>query len=211
MTTPPIDPMRNWRLEELQKTLNKMEGYEKVVIEFSYTPSIDTSKPSWDCQCGIKELSKEGKWKWLLRTKFVMDDYMQTNLKIKMWEEAAERLVLEIWRRSIDSLRKESQQIDQMLSSNHLRRLNLQPLNDKDLKLIDEIDERYRSLEKERKRKRLNIITWLKASGIVLGVLFIIFLLLKFQLARDIGGYILFLAVIGFFIFGVKIYIQDND
>jgi hypothetical protein len=34
MITSPINPMRYWKLEEIQRMLNQIKGYENVIIEF---------------------------------------------------------------------------------------------------------------------------------------------------------------------------------
>jgi hypothetical protein len=85
--------------------LNQIVGYEKVIIEFQCQQSYDwTTK--WDCSYGIREQLVNGQWNWLLKHTFVVEEKTEIGAKNLAWQEAAERLVTDIWRISIDSLRK---------------------------------------------------------------------------------------------------------
>jgi cation transport ATPase len=106
MITSPINPMRYWKLEEIQRMLNQIEGYEKVIIEFQCQQS-DSWTTKWDCSYGIREQLVNGQWNWLLKHKFVIEEKTEVGAKNLAWQEAAERLVTDIWKQSIDSLRKE--------------------------------------------------------------------------------------------------------
>jgi hypothetical protein len=105
MITSPINPMRYWKLEEIQRMLNQIEGYEKVIIEFQCQQS-DSWTTKWDCSYGIREQLVNGQWNWLLKHKFVIEEKTEVGAKNLAWQEAAERLVTDIWKQSIDSLRK---------------------------------------------------------------------------------------------------------
>jgi len=105
MVTSPINPMRYWKLEEIQRMLNQIEGYEKVIIEFQCQQS-DSWTTKWDCSYGIREQLVNGQWNWLLKHKFVVEEKTEVGAKNLAWQEAAERLVTDIWRISIDSFRK---------------------------------------------------------------------------------------------------------
>ena len=105
MVTSPINPMRYWKLEEIQRMLNQIEGYEKVIIEFQCQQS-DSWTTKWDCSYGIREQLVNGQWNWLLKHKFVIEEKTEVGAKNLAWQEAAERLVTDIWKQSIDSLRK---------------------------------------------------------------------------------------------------------
>jgi hypothetical protein len=105
MITSPINPMRYWKLEEIQRMLNQIKGYENVVIEFQCQQS-DSWTTKWDCSYGIREQLVNGQWNWLLKHKFVIEEKTEVGAKNLAWQEAAERLVTDIWKQSIDSLRK---------------------------------------------------------------------------------------------------------
>jgi hypothetical protein len=106
MITSPINPMRYWKLEEIQSILNRIEGYEKVIIEFQCQQS-DGWTTKWNCSYGIREQLDNGQWHWLLKYKFVIEEKTEFGAKNLAWQEASERLVIDIWRTSINSFRKE--------------------------------------------------------------------------------------------------------
>ena len=111
MVTSPINPMRYWKLEEIQRMLNAIEGYENVVIEFQYQQSDDwTKRKVWECRCGIKEQLVNGQYSWLLKYVFAIEANDEGDARTIAWQEAAERLVTDVWRTSINSFRKEQQQ-----------------------------------------------------------------------------------------------------
>jgi hypothetical protein len=108
MVTSPINPMRYWKLEEIQRMLNQIEGYENVVIEFQYQQSDDwTKRKVWECRCGIKEQLVNGQYSWLLKYVFAIEANDEGDARTIAWQEAAERLVTDVWRTSINSLRKQ--------------------------------------------------------------------------------------------------------
>jgi len=108
MITSPINPMRYWKLEEIQRMLNQIKGYEKVIIEFQCQQSYDwTTK--WDCSYGIREQLVNGQWNWLLKHTFVVEEKTEVGAKNLAWQEAAERLVTDIWKQSIDSFRNQQE------------------------------------------------------------------------------------------------------
>jgi hypothetical protein len=106
MITSPINPMRYWKLEEIQRILNRIEGYEKVIIEFQCQQS-DGWTTKWNCSYGIREQLDNGQWNWLLKYKFVIEEKTEVGAKNLAWQAASERLVIDIWRTSINSFRKE--------------------------------------------------------------------------------------------------------
>ncbi len=112
MVTSPINPMRYWKLEEIQHMLNQIEGYENVVIEFKYQPSDGWKSDNWDCMCGVKERLANGQYNWLLKYVFVVKARDESGAKAIAWQEAAERLVIDVWKQSIDSLRNQQQEVN---------------------------------------------------------------------------------------------------
>jgi hypothetical protein len=108
MITSPINPMRYWKLEEIQRMLNQIKGYENVVIEFQCQQS-DSWTTKWDCSYGIREQLDNGQWNWLLKHKFVVEEKTEVGAKNLAWQEAAERLVTDIWKQSIDSFRNQQE------------------------------------------------------------------------------------------------------
>jgi hypothetical protein len=130
MITSPVNPMRYWKLEEIQRILNKIEGYEKVIIEFQCQQS-DSWTTKWDCSYGIREQLDNGQWNWLLKHKFVVEEKTELGAKNLAWQEAAERLVTDIWRTSIHSFRKEQREVDKESKQLEmaLKKLNKTPMN----------------------------------------------------------------------------------
>jgi hypothetical protein len=119
MITSPINPYRYWKLEEIQSMLNQIEGYENVVIEFQYTPSegMGWHSDHYDCTCGIKEQLVNGQWNWLLKYKFQINDKNELGeARLAAFQEMAERLVTDVWRTSINSFRKQQQEVNKIMT-----------------------------------------------------------------------------------------------
>jgi hypothetical protein len=131
MITSPINPMRYWKLEEIQSMLNKIEGYENVVIEFQCQQSDGWNKLNWDCKYGIKERLVNGQYNWLLKHVFVVEAKTELDAHNLAWQEAAERLVTDVWRTSIHSFRKEQREVDKESKQLEiaLKKLNKTPMN----------------------------------------------------------------------------------
>jgi hypothetical protein len=134
MITSPINPMRYWKLEEIQRMLNAVEGYENVVIEFQCQQSEGWNKLNWDCEYGIKERLVNGQWNWLLKHKFVIEATTELDAHNSAWQEAAERLVTDVWRTSINSFRKQQQE----LSKNNQFQIALEKMNKTPMNVVDE-------------------------------------------------------------------------
>ena len=117
MITSPINPYRYWKLEEIQSMLNQIEGYENVVIEFQYQQSDDwTKRKVWECRCGIKEQLVNGQYSWLLKYVFAIEANDEGDARTLAWQEAAERLVTDVWRTSINSFRKQQQEANKIMT-----------------------------------------------------------------------------------------------
>lgn len=102
--------MRYWKLEEIQRMLNAVEGYENVIIEFQCQQADGWNKLNWDCKYGVKEQLVNGQWNWLLKHTFVVEAKTELDAHNLAWQEAAERLVTDVWRTSINSFRNEQKQ-----------------------------------------------------------------------------------------------------
>ena len=133
MITSPINPMRYWNLEEIQRMLNKIEGYENVVIEFQYQQSNDWGKRKiWECRCGIKEQLVNGQYNWLLKYVFAIEANDEGDARTIAWQEAAERLVTDVWRTSINSFRKQQRE----LSENNQAKIALEKMHKTPMQLV---------------------------------------------------------------------------
>jgi hypothetical protein len=106
--------MRYWKLEEIQRMLNQIEGYENVVIEFQCQQSDGWSKLNWDCKYGIKEQLVNGQYSWLLKHMFVVEAKTELDAHNLAWQEAAERLITDVWRTSIHTLRKQQRELNKI-------------------------------------------------------------------------------------------------
>jgi hypothetical protein len=134
MITSPINPMRYWKLEEIQRMLNAIEGYENVVIEFQCQQADGWNKLNWDCRYGIKEQLVNGQWNWLLKHVFVVEATTELDAHNLAWQEATERLVTDVWRTSINSFRKQQQE----LSKNNQFQIALEKMNRTPMNVVDE-------------------------------------------------------------------------
>lgn len=134
MITSPINPMRYWKLEEIQRMLNAIKGYENVVIEFQCKQADGWNKLNWDCKYGIKEQLINGQWNWLLKHKFVIEATTELDAHNSAWQEATERLVTNVWRTSINSFRKQQQE----LSKNNQFQIALEKMNRTPMNVVDE-------------------------------------------------------------------------
>jgi len=132
MITSPINPMRYWKLEEIQRILNRIEGYEKVIIEFQCQQS-DSWTTKWNCSYGIREQLVNGSWNWLLKYKFVIEEKTEVGAKNLAWQAASERLVIDVWRTSINSFRKQQRE----LSENNQVKIALEKMNKTPMNVIN--------------------------------------------------------------------------
>jgi hypothetical protein len=171
MITSPINPMRYWKLEEIQRMLNQIEGYENVVIEFQYTPSEGMGWHSdyYDCTCGIKEQLVNGQWNWLLKYKFQINDKNELGeARSAAFQEMAERLVTDVWRTSINSFRKQQRE----LSGNNQFQIALEKMN-RTTKIEDKMT------EKTNTNTQTNKIQWTETKlWTISSIFFITFLTL---------------------------------
>ena len=181
MITSPINPMRYWKLEEIQRMLNQIEGYENVVIEFQYQQSDDwTKRKVWECRCGIKEQLVNGQYNWLLKYVFAIEANDEGDARTIAWQEAAERLVTDVWRTSINSFRKQQRE----LSGNNQFKIALEKMNRTPMQLVDEapkpsITKIRETTNKTNTNTQTNKIQWTETKlWIVSSIFFITFLTL---------------------------------
>ena len=181
MVTSPINPMRYWKLEEIQRMLNQIEGYENVVIEFQYQQSDDwTKRKIWECKCGVKEQLVNGQYNWLLKYVFAIEANDEGDARTIAWQEAAERLVTDVWRTSINSFRKQQRE----LSGNNQFKIALEKMNRTPMQLVDEapkpsITKIRETTNKTNTNTQTNKIQWTETKlWTISGVFFITFLTL---------------------------------
>jgi hypothetical protein len=201
MITSPIDPMRYWKLEEIQRMLNQIEGYENVVIEFQYTPSEGMGWHSdyYDCTCGIKEQLDNGQWNWLLKYKFQINDKNELgDVRAAAFQEMAERLTTDVWRMSIDSLRKQQRELNKPKAPTTL----IETLTENDLKIMDEINTMYKPKTKQWLRQAWYWFRGTSAFSVMLGVCWLI---ASNKTAMDIFTWTLGLGLIGGLVYCFKV------
>lgn len=197
MITSPINPMRYWKLEEIQSMLNQIEGYENVVIEFQYTPSegMGWHSDHYDCTCGIKEQLVNGQWNWLLKYKFQINDKNELGeARSAAFQEMAERLVTDVWKTSIHSFRKQQRDLNKPKSPT--------TLTEDDLKIMDEINEKYKPKPKQWLRQAWYWLRGTLAFSVMLGVCYLI---AENKTAMDIFTWTLGLGLIGGLVYCFKI------
>jgi hypothetical protein len=167
MITSPINPMRYWKLEEIQRMLNAIKGYENVVIEFQCQQADGWNKLNWDCKYGIKEQLVDGQWNWLLKHRFAIEAKTELDAHNLAWQTAAEQLVTDVWRTSINSFRKRQQE----LSGNNQFQIALEKIN-KPTKIEDTMT------EKTNTNTQTNKIQWTETKLWTASSIFFITLLL---------------------------------
>jgi len=146
MITSPFNPMQYWKLEEIQRMLNKIEGYENVVIEFrcQRADGYGLMGTFWNCSYSIKEQLVNGQYNWLLKHKFVVEEKTELDALNSAWQEASKRLVTDIWRVSIDSFRKQQRELKVSEKQNVGLPKWKNNLTKDYLKLIDEVNTIYK-------------------------------------------------------------------
>jgi hypothetical protein len=202
MIKSPVNPMRYWKLEEIQRILNQIKGYENVIIEFQCQQS-DSWTTKWDCSYGIREQLDNGQWNWLLKHKFVVEEKTELGAKNLAWQEAAERLVTDIWRTSIHSFRKEQREVDKESKQLEMELKKWKNnLTEDDLKLIDEIDTMYK--QPKTKQWLRQTLYWIRAA-LALSVMFgVCCLIATNKIALDIFIWTLGLGLIGGLVYCFK-------
>ncbi len=217
MVTSPINPMRYWKLEEIQRMLNQIEGYENVVIEFQAKQSDGWNKLNWDCTYGIKERLDNGQYNWLLKYKFQINDKNELGeVRSAAFQEMAERLVTDVWRTSIDSLRKQQQEVNKIMTKpksmnevidryidNNMKGYDApQTLSEDDLKIMDEINTTYKPKTKQWLRQAWYWFRGTLAFSVMVGVCWFI---AEHKIALDIFVWTLGLGLIGGLIYCFKV------
>jgi hypothetical protein len=215
MITSPINPMRYWKLEEIQSMLNKIEGYENIVIEFQCQQSDGWNKLNWDCKYGIKERLVNGQYNWLLKHVFVIEAKTELDAHNLAWQEAAERLVTDVWRTSIHSFRKQQQEVNKIMTKpksmnevidryvdNNMKGYDApRTLTEDDLKIMDEINIMYKPKPKQWLRQAWY---WLRAAlafSVMVGVCWFI---AEHKIALDVFVWTLGLGLIGGLVYCFK-------
>ncbi len=186
--------MRYWKLEEIQSMLNKIEGYENIVIEFQCQQSDGWNKLNWDCTYGIKERLDNGQYNWLLKHMFVVEAKTEFDAYNLAWQEAAERLVTDVWRVSIDSFRKQQRELNKPKAPT--------TLTENDLKIMDEINTMYKPKPKQWLRQAWYWLRGTLAFSVMVGVCCLI---ASNQIAMDIFTWTLGLGLIGGLVYCFKI------
>lgn len=205
MVTSPINPYRYWKLEEIQRMLNQIEGYENVVIEFQYTPSEGMGWHSdyYDCTCGIKEQLVNGQWNWLLKYKFQINDKNELGeVRSAAFQEMAERLVTDVWRTSINSLRKQQQEVKASEKQNVGLPKWKNNITEDDLKIMDEINEKYKPKPKQWLRQAWYWFRGTLAFSVMVGACCLI---ASNKTAMDIFTWTIGLGLIGGLVYCFKV------
>ena len=202
MITSPINPMRYWKLEEIQRMLNKIEGYENVVIEFQAKQSDGWNKLNWDCTYGIKERLDNGQYNWLLKHMFVVEAKTEFDAYNLAWQEAAERLVTDVWRTSIDSLRKQQQAVKASEKQNVGLPKWKNNLTEDDLKIMDEINTTYKPKTKQWLRQAWY---WLRGTLALSAMVGMCWFIAEHEIVLDIFVWTLGLGLIGGLIYCFKV------
>lgn len=177
MITSPINPMRYWKLEEIQRMLNAIEGYENVIIDFQAKQSDGWNKLNWDCTYGIREQLVNGSWNWLLKHMFVVEAKTEMDAHNLAWQAAAERLITDVWHTSINSFRKQQRE----LNGNNQFKIALEKMNKTPMNVINDPPTPSVTKIEETTNKKTNTQTnktwwtetklWAVSSIIVMGLI----------------------------------------
>lgn len=99
-----INPVENWRIDEIQAIINSVKGYEHIRIAFEFFQNIEYEKMS-SYVCRIKLLDGNNP---LLRYEWVIQDNDETNARATAWNDATKILIRDIWLTAIDSFKNMS-------------------------------------------------------------------------------------------------------
>jgi sensor c-di-GMP phosphodiesterase-like protein len=198
MITSPINPYRYWKLEEIQSILNQIEGYENVVIEFQYQQS-DNWTTKWDCTYGIKEQLVNGQYNWLLKYMFVFDATSELDARNTAWQEAAERLVTDVWKNSIHSFRKQQRDLNNF-------KFKKPPLTEEQTKKFISNIETMTETNKTNKLKPWlrQTLYWIRAALVLSVMLGVCWFIAEHKIALDIFVWTLGLGLIGGLVYCFK-------
>jgi hypothetical protein len=191
--------MRYWKLEEIQRMLNRIEGYEKVIIEFQCQQS-DGWTTKWNCSYGIREQLVNGSWNWLLKYKFVIEEKTEVGAKNLAWQAASERLVTDIWRTSINSFRKQQQEVNKIITKP-------KSINEVIDRYIDNNMKGYDAPQTQSKPKPWlrQTLYWVRAALALSVMLGVCWFIAEHKIALDIFVWTLGLGLIGGLVYCFKV------
>lgn len=95
-----LNPIINWRINEIQDILNSIEGYESIKIVYEFFQNIEYKNTSYVCR--IKLIDGPN---ILLRYEWVIENKGKEEASAIAWNEATKILMRDIWRIAIDSLK----------------------------------------------------------------------------------------------------------
>jgi hypothetical protein len=134
---------------------------------------------------------------------FVVEAKTELDAHNLAWQEAAERLVTDVWRTSIHSFRKEQREVDKESKQLEIALKKLENnITEDDLKIMDEINTMYKPKPKPWLRQAWYWLRGALAFSVMVGVCWFI---AEHKIALDIFVWTLGLGLIGGLIYCFKV------
>ncbi len=95
-----INPIKNWRLDEIKEIINSVRGYENVDFVFEFWDSSNFKRSMFTCRAKLIDGEK-----CLLQYQFVIDDKDESNARAIAWNDVTKLLIRDIWLTAIDSFK----------------------------------------------------------------------------------------------------------
>lgn len=95
-----IVPLENWNINEIQKMINSVRGYENVEIAFELFENIEYKNPSYTCRIKLVDGPNI-----LLRYEWVIKSVSDENVHSVALNDATRTVTRDIWLTAIDSFK----------------------------------------------------------------------------------------------------------
>jgi len=97
-----LNPVINWRINEIQEILNSTKGYEDIKIAFEFFENYEYENTTFVCRIKLVDGNKI-----LLRYEWVIKDKDREKASVIAWNEATKILMRDIWLTAIDSFKQQ--------------------------------------------------------------------------------------------------------
>jgi hypothetical protein len=95
-----LNPIINWRINEIQEILNSTRGYEDIKIVFEFFENYEYKNTTFVCRIKLVDGNKI-----LLRYEWIIENRDKEEASVIAWNEATKILMRDIWLTAIDSFK----------------------------------------------------------------------------------------------------------
>lgn len=95
-----LNPIINWRINEIQEIINSTKGYEDIKVVFDFFQNYEYKNITYVCRIKLVDGNKI-----LLRYEWVIQDKEKEEAYAIAWNEATKILMRDIWLTAIDSFK----------------------------------------------------------------------------------------------------------